>query len=102
MTVAAELKVPLIDMHRKSERVLRELGPDESRSLFLQLRPNENPNYPKGIEDNTHFNSRGAEVMANLTIEGLRELKLELVAYLKEQATKPSHHSQTGRAPSKN
>lgn len=81
--VATEHKVPLIDMHRKSERVLRTLGPEESRNLFLQLQPNKNPNYPTGIEDNTHFNEHGAEVMANLAVEGIRELKLDLARYLK-------------------
>jgi lysophospholipase L1-like esterase len=81
--VAAEYKVPLIDMHQKSERVLRKLGPEESRKLFLHLKANENPNYPNGIEDNTHFNGRGAEVMAELAAEGMRELKLDLARYLK-------------------
>lgn len=81
--VAVEYKVPLIDMHRKSEGVLKRLGPDESRSLFLHLKANENPNYPNGIEDNTHFNAHGAEVMAKLAVEGIRELKLELARYLK-------------------
>lgn len=81
--VASEYKVPLIDMHQKSERVLRRLGPEESRKLFLHLKPNENPNYLTGIEDNTHFNGYGAEVMAELAVEGIRELKLGLTRYLK-------------------
>ncbi|HKG13222.1 MAG TPA: hypothetical protein VKB12_07775, partial [Pyrinomonadaceae bacterium] len=80
--VAAELKVPLIDMHRMSEQVLVKLGPDESRKLFLQLKPGENPNYPNGIEDNTHFNPLGAELMARLAVEGMRERKLGLAKYL--------------------
>jgi len=81
--VATEHKVPLIDMHQKSERVLRRLGPEESLKLFLHLKPGENPNYPNGIEDNTHFNAHGAEVMAGLAVEGIRELKLDLARYLK-------------------
>ena len=81
--VAAELKVPLIDMHLKSEDLLRRLGPEDSRKLFLHLKASENPNYPNGIEDNTHFNGHGAEVMAALAVEGIRELKLGLARYLK-------------------
>ena len=77
--------MPLIDMHRSSARVLQQYGPDESRKLFLQLKPDENPNYPKGIEDNTHFNPVGAEVMASLAVDGIKELKLGLVKYLKTQ-----------------
>ncbi|MCA1619254.1 MAG: rhamnogalacturonan acetylesterase [Acidobacteria bacterium] len=80
--VAAELKAPLIDMHRASERVLVGYGPDESRKLFLQLKPGENPNYPKGVEDNTHFNPRGAEEMAALAVAGIREHKLGLAKFL--------------------
>jgi lysophospholipase L1-like esterase len=80
--VAAELKAPLIDMHRASERVLIGYGPDESRKLFLQLKPGESPNYPNGIEDNTHFNPQGAEEMAALAVSGIRERKLGLAKYL--------------------
>ena len=82
-SVAAEQHVTLIDMHRKSERVIKQYGPEESRKLFLQLKPNENPNYPKGIEDNTHFSPLGASLMASMAVEGIREQKLALVRYLK-------------------
>ena len=81
--VAAQHQVPLIDMQQKSAAVLRQYGPEESRNLFLQLKPAENVNYPNGIEDNTHFNPLGAEVMAKLFVEGIRELKLDLMSYLK-------------------
>ncbi len=81
--VAADTKAPLIDMHRKSEEVLERYGPEESRTLFLHLKPDENVSYPKGIEDNTHFSPLGAEVMAALAVEGIRELKLGLARCLK-------------------
>ncbi len=83
-SVAKELKVPLIDMHRKSEVLIKKLGVDGSRELFLQLKPDENPNYPKGIEDNTHFVPKGAEEMAKLVVEGIRENMLKLKKYLKK------------------
>ncbi len=84
--VAAGLRVPLVDMHRKSERLLVAYGPEESRKLFLQLKAGEHANYPNGIEDNTHFNPRGAELMAGLAVEGIRELKLGLAKYLLKEA----------------
>ena len=84
--VAAELKVPLIDMHRKSEAVLRRYGVEESKRLFLQLRPGEHANYPKGVEDNTHFSPLGAELMAGLAVEGIREQRLGLSKHLKKPA----------------
>ena len=83
-TVAVEQKVPLIDMHRKSEAVIKKYGDEGSRSLFLQLKPDENPNYPKGVADNTHFNPNGAEEMAKLAVEGINEEKLKLRKYLKK------------------
>lgn len=82
--VAAEQKVALIDMHRLSEKVLVKYGPEESRKLFLQLKEGENPNYPKGVEDNTHFSPLGADLMAGLAVDGFREQKLGLVKYLKK------------------
>ncbi|HEX8922959.1 MAG TPA: rhamnogalacturonan acetylesterase [Pyrinomonadaceae bacterium] len=85
--VASQMKVALIDMHRKSERVLRQYGAEESKKLFLQLKPNEHANYPQGINDNTHFSPLGAEVMAALAIEGIREQKLGLSKLLRKTAT---------------
>jgi lysophospholipase L1-like esterase len=82
--VAAEHKVALIDMHRMSEKVLVKYGAEESRKLFLQLKAGENPNYPEGVEDNTHFSPLGADIMAALAVDGFREQKLGLVKYLKK------------------
>lgn len=84
-TVAKELNVPLIDMQRKSERVIKQHGVENSKKLFLQLKPGEHPNYPKGVEDNTHFSPLGAELMAAEAVAGLRELKIDLVKSLKKK-----------------
>jgi len=82
-SVAAEYKVALIDMQRSSAAVLTSYGSEGSRKLFLQLKPGENPNYPNGIEDNTHFNPFGAEVMAGLAAEGIRQQRLAISKSLK-------------------
>jgi lysophospholipase L1-like esterase len=81
-SVAKKYKAPLIDMHRKSEAVIIKYGAEGSRALFLQLKPGENANYPNGIEDNTHFNPKGASEMAALVIEGIKESKIKLKKYL--------------------
>ena len=81
--VAKSESVPLIDMHRMSETVIVRYGVEDSRKLFLQLKPGENTNYPKGVEDNTHFSPLGAEEMAKLVVEGIREKKIGLRKYLK-------------------
>lgn len=83
-SVAKEAQVALIDMHRNSEAVIKRYGVEGSRALFLQLKPGENPNYPNGIEDNTHFRPVGAEEMAKLAVEGIKEGNLKLRKYLKK------------------
>lgn len=82
-SVAAEYKTPLIDMHRKSQTLLEHYGAEPSRALFLQLKPQENPNYPNGIEDNTHFSPAGAQIMAELAVNGIGEAKLPIAGFLK-------------------
>jgi lysophospholipase L1-like esterase len=82
--VAKEYKVALIDMHRTSEKVLVNYGVEESKKLFLQLQPGENTNYPNGVNDNTHFNPKGAEEMVKLAIAGIKEQKISLRKYLKK------------------
>ena len=84
--VSYELGVPLVDMHRSSERLLRAYGPHRSRSLFLQLSPGEHPNYPRGVDDNTHFSPDGARAMAQLVIDAIAESGLSLAAELRARA----------------
>ena len=67
----------------QAKQLLKQYGVEESKKLFLQLKPNENANYPKGIEDNTHFSPLGAEIMAGLVIEGIREQHLGLAKFLR-------------------
>jgi lysophospholipase L1-like esterase len=81
-TVASEHKVPLIDMHRMSEVVIVQYGAEGSRKLFLQLKPGENPNYPNGIDDNTHFSPLGALEMVRLVVAGIRVEKLKIRKHL--------------------
>ena len=62
-------------------RALAEMGEDKSALLYNHLKPGQNPNYPKGKEDNTHFNELGARKMAELVLQGIRELQLPLANY---------------------
>ncbi|WP_020528369.1 rhamnogalacturonan acetylesterase [Flexithrix dorotheae] len=76
--VAQEEQVPLIDMTRKSMDLLEKWGVQKSELLFHHLSPGEHPNYPNGRKDNTHFNELGARKMAQLVLQGVRELKIPL------------------------
>lgn len=78
-----EENVPVIPLHAKSIALLEQLGEERSKSLFLWLEPGQNPNYPQGIRDDTHFNEHGAAEMAKLVVQGIREAKLPLASYLR-------------------
>ncbi|MFD1256186.1 rhamnogalacturonan acetylesterase [Mucilaginibacter terrae] len=76
--VARETKVPLIDLDAKSQQLLQQLGTEPSKLLFNHLEPGQNPNYPGGKQDDTHFSELGARRMAELVLKSISELKLEL------------------------
>ena len=75
--VAAEMNVPLIDMQRKSEKVLLAYGPVNSTKLFMHVAPGVWKAIPEGRIDDTHFVEAGALEMAKCFVEGLKELKIE-------------------------
>lgn len=81
--VAKELNVPLIDLHKKTEELLVSLGKEESKKLFLILKPGESENYPDGRDDNTHFQTYGALEVAKLAAASIKEQALPLAGYLK-------------------
>ncbi len=76
--VAAARQVPLIDLDKRSQALIVEMGVENSKMLFLHLTPGEHPNYPAGKEDNTHFNELGARKMAQLVLADLKALQLPL------------------------
>lgn len=80
--LAQAMEAPVIDITRKSRELFEHLGPEETKALFLWLKPGEHPNFPEGVEDNTHFQERGAVEVGRLVVEGLKEIGSPLVAYL--------------------
>jgi lysophospholipase L1-like esterase len=77
-TVAAEEKVVLLDMDVLTQQLYQQFGPDNSALLFMQLKPGEHPNHPKGKDDNTHFNEFGARLVAQLVLKEIRSQLPEL------------------------
>lgn len=81
--LAARRQVALIDMERRSTAALQEAGAERSKALYLWLAPGANPNYPKGVQDNTHFSPLGAARMARELAAALSEYELPLRALLR-------------------
>jgi len=83
--LAAELRVPLLDMHQETGALLERFGADSSAALFLHVPRGASPNYPEGLQDNTHFNPRGADLVARLVVRALREQGLGLAQFLTDE-----------------
>ena len=79
-TVAGEQHVALIDLDKESQDALRKLGAETSKLYYNHLTPGENPNYPDGKEDDTHFSELGARKMAEIVLSDIKRLKLELAS----------------------
>jgi len=76
--VAAEENFLLIDLDKKSQELYQQFGVEQSKLLFLYLKPGEHPNYPVGKEDNTHFSELDARLIAQLVLKELNILHNEL------------------------
>lgn len=82
--VAAEMKVPLFDLHTKTIEVIEQFGVEKSKELFLHYRPGDYSQFPEGREDNTHLSPTGAFKVSDLAVEELRRELPELVKFLKD------------------
>jgi len=76
--VAKEEKVLLFDMDKITQQLYQQFGVENSKLLFMQLKPKEHPNYPDGRDDNTHFNELGARLIAQLVLEEIKKQIPEL------------------------
>lgn len=73
--VAADEKVPLVDLFTRSIELLEKLGPAASDEF--------NPPTKDGRPDRTHLNAKGAEVMAGIIVDELRRGSPEISKLLK-------------------
>jgi len=76
--VAKENGILLIDLDKKSQELYQQMGVENSKLLFVQLKPGEHPHYPEGKEDNTHFSELGARLIAQIVLKELKSLNTDL------------------------
>lgn len=81
--VAQEMNVPFIDLNQLTHNVVEAMGPEESKKMYVWVRPNTVPAFPKGRQDNTHLNVRGASIVADLAAKAVTEVVPELRPYLR-------------------
>jgi beta-xylosidase/lysophospholipase L1-like esterase len=83
--VAKDKKVFLIDMQKQTSEWLTAEGVAKSKKYFHKLAPGVSKLFPKGLDDNTHFNENGARIVAGFFVEGLKAKKVAgLTKELKE------------------
>jgi DNA sulfur modification protein DndE len=80
--VAAQMNVPLIDLHKSSEALIVKEGVENSKRLFLNIPKNHFKNYKGKEEDNTHFSEYGAASMASLVCASIKEQHVAIEKYL--------------------
>ncbi|MGF7049540.1 lysophospholipase L1-like esterase [Paenibacillus sp. DS2015] len=78
MKLAVDRQVPLIDLGRMSKELLEQLGLEPSKKLFLWFAQGEHPNYPEGVQDDTHFSQFGAHEIAKWMVYKLQELGIQI------------------------
>ncbi|MBT2227384.1 rhamnogalacturonan acetylesterase [Nonomuraea sp. NEAU-A123] len=72
--LAAAEGLPLIDLTVATTELYERLGPEGSKALFTHFAPGEHPLYPDGVADDTHFCFRGADEVAVMVAERLKEI----------------------------
>ena len=72
--LAAEKQIPLCDLKADSRELYKSLGEEKTAELFVRLAPGENPDFPEGHDDRSHFNAHGAQVIAGLVANELKKL----------------------------
>ncbi len=68
----------MVDLSELSRVFLTRLGVEASKGVFLWLSPGLYPNFPDGIQDNTHFQLKGATEMSRLVARAVAGLGLPL------------------------
>lgn len=88
--VAQLLCVPVIDLHARTMELVKQLGPEKSKSLFLHFGAGTFPAWPDGKSDDTHLSPEGARRIAALAVKEMIALRLPLAKYLKYSYRKSS------------
>ena len=75
--VARDYHVSLIDLEKLTSEWLQKEGVQSSKKYFHKIAPGVSRLYPKGLDDNTHFNEAGARVVVEMFIKEVRAQKIK-------------------------
>lgn len=83
--VAQKNNIALIDVTKMTTELYEAWGDEPSRKAFVQYPANTFPGQEKVLDDNTHFNSFGANEIALCVLKGISELDLPLKKQIKKE-----------------
>ena len=94
--VAKKMNVPLIDVTQMTTLLYEKWGVEASKNALVHYPAHTFPGQEKALEDNTHFNSFGANEIALCVIKGIRDLDLPLKKHITKETpaydpTKPNY-----------
>ena len=85
--LAARENIPLIELNEMTRTLYEALGVEPSKRAFVHYPAGTYPGQTRDFADNTHFNPYGAYQIAQCVIEGMKQLDLPLVHYLRSDYT---------------
>ncbi|SDZ66741.1 Lysophospholipase L1 [Flavobacterium aquidurense] len=83
--VAQKNNIALIDVTKMTTELYEAWGDEPSRKAFVQYPARTFPGQEKALDDNTHFNSFGANEIALCVLKGIRELDIPLKKQIKKE-----------------
>ena len=83
--VAQKNHISIIDITKMTTELYEAWGDEPSRKAFVQYPANTFPGQEKALDDNTHFNSFGANEIALCVLKGIRELDIPLKKQIKKE-----------------
>lgn len=81
--LASAENVPLLDLHRETQKLLEQYGEARSRALFLHIASFEYEALPEGRSDDTHLSAYGAFKVCDLATRQIPDRIPALTPFLK-------------------
>ncbi len=81
--LAAKENIPLIDLNEMTRTLYETLGVEGSKRAFVHYPAGTYPGQDVELKDNTHFNPYGAYQISKCIIEGMKQLDLPILQYLR-------------------
>lgn len=75
--LAKEDNVAFIDLQKTTRALIESKGVEGSEKLFLHIAPGQYKSLPKGRADDTHLSVEGAMTVAQMAVDGFKELGLK-------------------------